>query len=69
MKVIWDEGDVRAGRRVWRDMECMIGADPNDYRHPAVIIVVETGRVMKIGSKAEIATYLTENDYRPVMDK
>ncbi|QIG69194.1 hypothetical protein EVB78_160 [Rhizobium phage RHph_N1_15] len=69
MKVQWEESDVRAGRHVWRDMECMIGADPNDYRAPAVIIVLETGRVMKIGSKAEIAEYLTEYGYRPGAEK
>ncbi|MBD9511584.1 hypothetical protein IB265_33040 [Ensifer sp. ENS10] len=69
MKVTWDEGDIRAGRRVWRDMECMIGADPNDWRHPAVVIVLETGRVMIIGTKVEVAEYLTKNDYRPTKEK
>lgn len=69
MKVQWDAGDVRAGRRVWKDMECMICCDPHDYRHPAVVIVLETGRVMTIGSKEEVAAYLTEHDYLPTRER
>ncbi len=69
MQVKWEPSDVRAGRRVWRDMECMIGADPHDYRAPSVIIVLETGRVMTIGTKDEVAAYLTEHEYRPTKEK
>lgn len=65
MKIQWEETDVRAGRHVWRDAECMICANPSDYRAFAVIVVLETGRVMTIGTKAEVAEYLTKFEYRP----
>lgn len=68
MKVQWEVGDIRAGRHVWRDMECMICADPHDWRHPAALIVLETGRIMKLGTKEEIAAYMTENGYTPTKE-
>lgn len=69
MKVQWEATDIRAGRRVWRDRECVLGADPSDHRAPVVVMVLETGRVMTIGSKDEVAAYLTENEYRPTEER
>jgi hypothetical protein len=69
MKIQWEESDVRSGRHVWRDAECIIGTDPEDWRAMAVILVLESGRVMRIGTKEEIASYLTEHGYRPTKDK
>ncbi|WLR90945.1 hypothetical protein [Shinella zoogloeoides] len=69
MKIQWEEVDIRAGRHVWRDMECMICCNPENYRDPAVLVVLQTGRVMKIGTKAEIADYMTEYRYTPIKER
>lgn len=66
MKIQWEANDIRVGRHVWRDMECMICGSPGDWREPKVLIVLETGRVMKIGTEEELASYMTEWEYSPV---
>lgn len=67
MKVQWEETDIRKGRRVWRDLPCMI-VKTDDGEHCA-LIVLETGRIMTLGDAAHLAAYMTEWDYRPTKEK
>lgn len=70
MKVQWEDTDVRRGRRVWRDMECVIaGADDYATGGLVAIIVVETARIMMTGTTQTAAEYLTKWEYRPVKDR
>lgn len=64
MKVTWEEHDMRPGRIVHRDMDCMI-CRAYVLEAPVVLVVIETGRVMYIGTQKEMADYMTENAYFP----
>ena len=68
MKVTWEDHDMRPGEIAHKDMDCMICRDFH-VNAPAVLIVIETGRVMKIGTQKELADYMTENGYIPGKSK
>lgn len=68
MKVQWEGQDIRAGRRVWKDMECMICDDPHREFRPT-LVVLKTGRIMFSGDWKAMAEYLTEHEYRPTEDR
>lgn len=69
MKVNWEDTDVRSGRKVWRDAPCMVVGNPNDHSDSHGVIVLGSGRIMVIGTKAEVAAYMTANQYRPTEEK
>lgn len=70
MKVQWEDTDLRKGRRVWRDMECIIAqSDGTIAERLTAIVVLETGRIMFHGHDVDVAKYMTENDYRPCEEK
>lgn len=69
MKVNWEDTDVRSGLKVWRDAPCLIVGDHNDHRAAHGVIVLSSGRIMVMGTKAQVAAYMTENEYRPTEEK
>lgn len=74
MKVQWEPNDIRRGRRVWRDMECVICSEDysSDDNVPApryALVVVETSRIMMYGVERQVVEYLNEWGYRPTQEK
>lgn len=69
MKIQWEFTDVWKGRRVWRDLECIIATTDGYTNRLVVLVVLENGRIMVIGTEEEVAKYMTENDYLPYNEK
>lgn len=70
MKVEWEPTDLRAGRRVWRELECIIGKSDGSFRDCLVTVtVLKSGRIMVHGNEEEVAKYMSENNYRPCKER
>ena len=62
MQVKWEDTDIRAGRHVWRGAKCMLFMRE---RSEVALGVLSNGRLMFVGSDAEMAEYLNKWNYRP----
>ena len=72
MKFIWEESDIKVGRRVWShnmSESFIIGFDPSFHtqEYPSLLIVsLIDGMVVRSRlNHAEIASVLNEGSYRP----
>jgi len=69
MKITWEATDLYKGRRVYRDMECMIASTDGYSNRYVVLVVLENGRIMKAGTEEQVAVYMNENGYLPYKEQ